>query len=122
MSAVRRFAPVVALAVAAATLAATPAAGTDKPSAERFDVQTRTIQLSDVSSGTQYTAFTVPDCVTEIAYVIDGAAGGSSRRVATNAYAAGGEGAVLSGTMHVSAGEQLRLYPAQQGVSRAAEL
>lgn len=117
MSAVRRLAPVVVLAVAASALAATPAAGTDQPTAERFNVQTRTVQLADVTAGTQYTAFTVPDCVTEIAFVVDGAAGGSSRRVGTNAHAAGGEGAVLSGTMRVTAGEQLRLYPAQRGVS-----
>lgn len=117
MSAVRRLAPVVAFAAAAAALAATPAAGIDQPTAERFDVQSRTIQLSDVTSGTQYAAFNVPDCVTEIAYVMDGAAGGSSRRVSTNAYAAGGKGAILSGTVRVSAGEQLRLYPAQQGAS-----
>lgn len=117
MPAVRRLIPVVALTVAAASLAAAPAAGADRPTAARFDVHTRTVQLSDVTSSTPYVAFTVPDCVTEIAYVMDGAAGGSSRRVGTAAYAPGGQGAVRSGTVRVSAGEQLRLYPAQQGVS-----
>lgn len=117
MPAVRRLIPVIALSVAAVSFAVAPAAGSDRPTPARFDVQTRTVQLSDVSAGTPYASFTVPDCVTEIAYVMDGAAGGSSRRVGTNAYAPGGQGAVLSGTVRVSAGEQIRLYPSQQGVS-----
>lgn len=117
MSAVRRLAPVAVLAVAASALAATPAAGTDRPTPEYFNVQTRTVQLAGVTSGTPYVTFTVPECVTEIAYIVDGAAGGSSRRVGTNAHAAGGQGALLSGTVHVTAGEQLRLYPSQRGGS-----
>lgn len=117
MSTVRRIAPVVAFAAAAVALVATPAAGADRPTPERFDVQTRTVQLSNVTSGTQYAAFTVPDCVTEIAYVIDGAAGGASRKTGTPQRAEGGVGAVRSGTLRVNAGEQLRLYPAQQGYS-----
>ncbi len=92
----------------------------DRPPAERFDVQTSTVQLPDVSSTTPYVSFTVPACVTEIAYVIDGAAGGASRKSGTPQRAEGGVGAVRSGTLNVTAGEQLRLYPAQQGISALA--
>jgi hypothetical protein len=118
MRAIRVAAPFAAAAVLAATSFTAPAAaGDDRPAPEQFSVETRQVQLADVTSASPYVSFTVPDCVTEIGYVLDGAAGGSSRRVGTNAFAPGGQGAVRVGTLTVMPGETLRLYPAQQGVS-----
>ncbi len=121
MRASRLIAGAAVLATASAFVAV-PAVGADAPVAQSFGtppagVNVMTVAVSDVSAGTPYVAFTVPDCVSELAYVMDGAAGGSSRRVGTNAHAAGGQGAVRSGTITVTPGEQLRLYPAAQGVS-----
>jgi hypothetical protein len=115
----------LALVAAVSTLAAGPVLADDRPAAQTREIQprstssstvtTKTVRVADVTSATPYVTFTVPDCVVEIAYVMDGAEGGSSRRVGTNPYAAGGQGAVRSGTISVTPGEELRLYPAAKG-------
>lgn len=120
----------LAVVAAVSAFAAAPAAGDDRPVAPMADAQTvraqsfsprssdvtmKIVSVTDVTAATPYVTFAVPDCVTEIAYVMDGGEGGSSRRVGTNPYAAGGQGAVRSGTLAVTPGEELRLYPAAKG-------
>lgn len=124
MRAVRAIRAITCLVAVAAVsaFAAPPAIAADAPVAQPFaevepGVKTKSVTVAEVTSGTPYVSFTVPDCVAEIAYVIDGGEGGSSRRVGTNAFAPGGAGAVRSGTILVSPGEQLRLYPAAKGGS-----
>lgn len=121
MSAVRALVSVTSIATAiAATFSAIPVSASENPVPEKFEVQTKTVKLADVTSGNQYLAFTVPQCVSEIAYVLSGAEGGASRKTGTNQRAEGGGGAVLVGTLKVVPGEQLRLYPSERGVSAQA--
>jgi hypothetical protein len=108
--------PAVPMSAATASgPAVTAAGGEERPAPDRFDVRTTTVGVAQVTSATPYTTWRVPECADEIAYMIDGGAGGASRPVGTTQHAAGGLASVRAGTLDVTPGEVLRFYPASRG-------
>lgn len=92
------------------------AAGADEPAPRAGgSAQTFTVNSTDLANGAKYIEFVVPECVTELAYMVDGAAGGASSIPGSSHYGRGGAGALRSGTVKVTGGEVLWLYPSVAG-------
>lgn len=111
--------PLVALAVLATTTVAAPMAiaAVDSSDSRGMTAHNLTAGMDTLEPGMTYQSFTVPEDVTELIYLINGGEGGSSGKPGTNFYADGGRGTIAKGTVAVTPGEVLHLYPSEKGQS-----
>lgn len=113
--------PLAITALLATSLVAAPASATTDPGptgqTRSGEVETLTITAADLVGSATSVAFAVPECATEIAFVMSGGEGGSAGAEDTAGFARGGLGTVLSGTLSGLQGTSLALFPATAGAS-----
>lgn len=109
--------PLAALAVLATTTVAAPMAiaAVDSSDSRGMTAHNLTVSMDTLLPGAAYQSFTVPEDVTELIYLISGGNGGSSGEPNTNYFAKGGRGTQVKGTVSVTPGEVLHLYPSDRG-------